>query len=125
MYRERHTTGEMLFPLLVFTLSSLAEAALRSGARPRSGPPRLAAKVVSSEEPPSVGLTACAHVPPEWRAQALQRDGACAPEDTRTSLAEEPCAKEETRTSFVEALRSTCLVAFVSGPLSQRKPARA
>ena len=29
--RERHTTGEMHFPLLVFTLSSLAEAALRSG----------------------------------------------------------------------------------------------
>ena len=28
--RERHTTGEMHFPLLVFTLSSLAEAALRS-----------------------------------------------------------------------------------------------
>ena len=40
---------EMLFPLLVFTLSSLAEAALRSAspsARPRSGPPRLAPKVV-------------------------------------------------------------------------------
>ena len=31
--RERHTTGEMHFPLLVFTLSSLAEAALRSGSR--------------------------------------------------------------------------------------------
>ena len=31
--RERHTTGETHFPLLVFTLSSLAEAALRSGSR--------------------------------------------------------------------------------------------
>ena len=29
--RERHTTGEMHFPLLVFALSSLAEAGLRSG----------------------------------------------------------------------------------------------
>ena len=42
--RERHTTGEMHFPLLAFTLSSLAEAALRSGslraasARSESGP---------------------------------------------------------------------------------------
>ncbi len=33
MLRERHTTGEMHFPLLVVTLSSLAEAALRSGSR--------------------------------------------------------------------------------------------
>ena len=33
MLRERHTTGEMHFPLLFFTLSSLAEAALRSGSR--------------------------------------------------------------------------------------------
>ena len=31
--RERHTTGEMRFPPLVFTLSSLAEAALHSGSR--------------------------------------------------------------------------------------------
>ena len=31
MLRERHTTGEMHLPLLVFTLSSLAVAALRSG----------------------------------------------------------------------------------------------
>ena len=31
--RERHTTGEMHFPLLAFTLSLLAEAALRSGSR--------------------------------------------------------------------------------------------
>ena len=31
--RKWHTTGEMHLPLLVFTLSSLAEAALRSGSR--------------------------------------------------------------------------------------------
>ena len=31
--RERHTTGEMHFPLLAFTLSSLAEATLRLGSR--------------------------------------------------------------------------------------------
>ena len=40
--RERHTTGEMHFPLLVFTLSSLAEAALRSGSRSGGLKPALA-----------------------------------------------------------------------------------
>ena len=52
-HAERDTTGEMHFPLLVFselfTLSLLAEAALRSGFRPPERSPSLRAASVSSE----------------------------------------------------------------------------
>ena len=52
--RERHTTGEMHFPLLAFTLSSLAEAALRSGrlGSLRQWPNFTAVRVVCRPPPP-------------------------------------------------------------------------
>ena len=58
--RERHTTGETHFPLLVFTLSSLAEAALRSGSRSGGPEPRRARKCENEKRKRNAFHRSCA-----------------------------------------------------------------